>query len=710
MSDLTLLYDIPGGVPRVFKEGQETTERSDKYRTAALMVERGCFPSAADRTVLVRPGALAPVPDFLNIASQGDESVADIHNKNAQIPGAANNQLTATQLISFTEEGPTRYEVLLGGPTIPVDIRPPNMFIEEFPELDKTKVKLTGHIHPHHLRFLGNAVATKWRLFEFSPITFNQKVDLRNFKNLYFRFRLQTISPVFPPFTVLAMEAIKLPDNTTWELLTIKEKQSLRATSCTTTKVWHSAQITWHKVFSPASSEPKLTGPSFPRPLIHRSGGHYGSFSDMDACRFAIDMIMKSMQGDSKPKNNHDYNTRMLKYDCKHYCCDLAVFPSPPLKEPSHKKKENRGKKTVGPVAQQKRPAGVSKENDQKKQKQGKNEQSPPQSKNVTVQTLNPQMDTKGKYNDNEAVPSSTIDNIMSQLGDKPDRKIAEALAKVSRSSLAGNTKKVYRSMAKEILHMFPDRPDMFTKPRKEDLFNIIGRFLIMDQVPKALRVIAGYGGMVRAMGGPLSITKHPDISILVTALKNQNHNPAQKVAKRKRKAFCLASLSLAVIGIENTKRWSAYQKSLCKTTLLLCFFGRLRGGECLSQKFMKGDVRTSLLRSDVKVSETEALLWLRCAKYTEENGAIVQIPNVEELPDNVNPIKALNEFIEMRDKISTDGALPFFLSGTKSKNNKQLVTFYTSRKFSKDIRRAIRGLGPAVAHKMDDLIVHSLR
>ena len=192
----------------------------------------------------------------------------------------------------------------------------------------------------------------------------------------------------------------------------------------------------------------------------------------------------------------------------------------------------------------------------------------------------------------------------------------------------------------------------------------------------------------------------------LLKGVTNISHNPMAFVASSHRKAYCLSSLRIMGHAI-NATGWSALKKQVVYTTMLLAFWGRLRLSEILCSSAIKfkplnAFLENDLLFIDVDGKGTKGLqLWIRHANVPDPNGALVEIPPTQDLPD-LCPVKAVKKYLKMRKKLTSNGESPLLLDDTGF--------IFTKRKFRECIQQAIEKLDPAHKDAFKDLKGHSLR
>ena len=128
-------------------------------------------------------------------------------------------------------------------------------------------------------------------------------------------------------------------------------------------------------------------------------------------------------------------------------------------------------------------------------------------------------------------------------------------------------------------------------------------------------------------------VTSPPPLPALATQLikgSSNSQKDAKKAANAKtRRAITIDILTLLENSIARNETWSAYEKSLRFTVMLLAWWGTLRLGELLGSKISEYHVSTSLLASDVKFHDQKSSIsiWLRNPKMAREAaGDVVEI------------------------------------------------------------------------------------
>ena len=297
----------------------------------------------------------------------------------------------------------------------------------------------------------------------------------------------------------------------------------------------------------------------------------------------------------------------------------------------------------------------------------------------------------------------------------------AAILTRLTAASTAKTTTRVQRSVQKVVLKLFPERPDIFVNTQTGDQMRILVKLIQAGYKPTTVKAyVRAYDNLVIINGG-VPPPRLPQQAKIMTGLNNIGHNPAQKISSSTaRQAYSLESLNLvAKLGVhlmKKTNKWSDHRAALYRATITTLFFGRLRSNEALNGNNHEFDVRSSLLGGDVilEPEKHRALILLRSAKYQEEQGALVIIPSTGKANC---PIKALMKYAQLRDEITTNKNVPFFLTETRWEHGQSRADdeagIYTSHRFRKDTEEVVRVLikqYPKLKDVMDHLVTHSLR
>ena len=136
-----------------------------------------------------------------------------------------------------------------------------------------------------------------------------------------------------------------------------------------------------------------------------------------------------------------------------------------------------------------------------------------------------------------------------------------------------------------------------------------------------------------------------------------------------------------------------------------------MRISEVLVKKETEADMLQNLLEIDVEVTDSNATIWLRNAKFQSKMGAMIVIPKLDSYP-SLCPVRALKAYLKRRQTVTKDHHLPLFISDAPPylAENKHMHKFYTSPRFQKDINQAINALGDRAKSMKEELVLHSLR
>ena len=113
----------------------------------------------------------------------------------------------------------------------------------------------------------------------------------------------------------------------------------------------------------------------------------------------------------------------------------------------------------------------------------------------------------------------------------------------------------------------------------------------------------------------------------LLVGMKNQTSNPIETASKKTRRAITARMLKIIGHGIAVTKEWSSYEKSLRWAVVLVAWWGSFRIGELLTKSKANFHPGSTLLASDVKLSEESIAFWIRSPKIKRQStGDVVEV------------------------------------------------------------------------------------
>ena len=190
---------------------------------------------------------------------------------------------------------------------------------------------------------------------------------------------------------------------------------------------------------------------------------------------------------------------------------------------------------------------------------------------------------------------------------------------------------------------------------------------------------------------------RSPVVKQVLKGIHNLRRDPRVKAMKKTRRAMTTSHLKLLGHALA-TSKLSEYTRSAIWAVALLAFWGALRIGEVLCPLAGAFDEQSSLLVSDVRISQKVTKLWIRSPKKCTPSGDIIEVFPV---PDSsLDPIKAVLNFYEMRKHIHGDEAgVPFFIEEDGK--------CFTKKKFNKLLRTL---LDPFILGDRDKLCGHSFR
>ena len=142
---------------------------------------------------------------------------------------------------------------------------------------------------------------------------------------------------------------------------------------------------------------------------------------------------------------------------------------------------------------------------------------------------------------------------------------------------------------------------------------------------------IRGYLAGIRFYLLSLGVTSPPKLPLLAEQLligmKNQTSDPIDTASKKTRRAITAKMLRIHGHGIAVTAEWSSYEKSLRWAVVLIAWWGSFRIGELLSKSKTSFHPGSTLLASDVKITEESVAFWIRSPKIQKEStGDVVEV------------------------------------------------------------------------------------
>ena len=184
-----------------------------------------------------------------------------------------------------------------------------------------------------------------------------------------------------------------------------------------------------------------------------------------------------------------------------------------------------------------------------------------------------------------------------------------------------------------------------------------------------------------------------PVVKQVLKGIHNLRRDPLALAEKKTRRAMTVFHLRLLGHALA-TSKMSEYSKSAIWAVSLAAFWGSLRIGEVLGPLIRAFDPKSTLLLSDVGVSDKGLKFWIRSPKKCTPSGDVIELFHV---PDaSLDPVKAISHYKELRGKIhGNEGSKPFFLEEdgrilTKQRFNKCLHDLLD--RFLKDERDKLTG------------------
>ena len=188
-----------------------------------------------------------------------------------------------------------------------------------------------------------------------------------------------------------------------------------------------------------------------------------------------------------------------------------------------------------------------------------------------------------------------------------------------------------------------------------------------------------------------------PVVKQVLKGIHNLKRDPQATVEKTTRRAMTIHHLKLLGHAIV-TSDLSPFMKSVVWAVSLSAFWGSMRIGEILCPLVYSFDPKSSLLVSDVGITDRRVQFWIRSPKKCTPTGDIIDVFQVPS--GTLDPVKAVKHYWEMRCSAhGNDGSLPFFLE--------ESGRILTKQKFNGLLHSLLDGL---VKDKRDKLTCHSFR
>ena len=155
---------------------------------------------------------------------------------------------------------------------------------------------------------------------------------------------------------------------------------------------------------------------------------------------------------------------------------------------------------------------------------------------------------------------------------------------------------------------------------------------------------------------------RSPVVKQVLKGIHNLRRDPLAQAPKKPRWAMTVFHLRLLGHALA-TSNMLVYLKSALWAVSLSAFWGPLRIGEVLGPLVTSFDSKSSLLLSNVGISEKGQKLWIRSPKKCTPSGDVIELFHV---PDSgLDPVKAIDHFLEIRRKThGCDGGRPVFFGG----------------------------------------------
>ena len=222
---------------------------------------------------------------------------------------------------------------------------------------------------------------------------------------------------------------------------------------------------------------------------------------------------------------------------------------------------------------------------------------------------------------------------------------------------------------------------------------------------------MANRGVLDSTIGGYLSAIRYAMLNVgyecenlrtevvkqVLRGIRNLKRDPQLAAKKKTRRAMTIPHLKLLGHAIKES-RLSTYMKSAVWAGSMLAFWGTARIGELMGPYGGSFDPKSSLLLSDISISNQAIRMWIRSPKCCTPMGDIIEVFPVPSL--SLDPMSAVVFYLEQRKKKhGEDPSLPFFLD----ENGKCL----TKQRFNKLLHSLI---DPFLTDDRDALTGHSFR
>ena len=641
--------------------------------------------------------------------------------------------------------------VIIAGQPFNIQVPPPQCINTLMSNLGATKDQLPRHlkakIEMHNIKFLLGRVYTLWEDLESIGFNFHPAAGPQTvLSKIRARFRLWVPNSPTHQYVKLILEAVILPPEMTWNE---QIRDLLETPDAPTFVLWtYSQPIPWLHTYPTASG---YFAAKNPVPAVHETKPHVTTpLSEYNQRRVSYEVIREAAR-----KNNHaqlpvhyEWLRHPTRIPIHEHPPVLFLPPIPPRQPDPPPSSETTGSTDSdddpaveiisdilipladipGPStsAPPQQPAAVPDDHPLKALEFKR----PPAPSNISPKPKRPRkpaprprgliVTANGKYDKGPPINYPHLTQSLQNSLPDATKSQAEILARLTMASTTNNTYRAQSSIQRTILKLFPDRPTLFADTKPGDQLVILSRLIEAGyKYNTAATYIKAYDSIVALHGGQIH-PRLPQHRRILTGLHNMDHNPTAAIADKKRKAYSMEALQLvAQLGVhlmKKAKKWTDYQVTLYRATILTLFYGRLRSNEALGKTNYSYDLYTSLLSGDVLLDEKPdtALLLLRSAKYQELQGALVAIPALN--IDNC-PVKALKKYAKYRARLTDNNQLPFFLTETRWAHGDSKPTLqagvYTAAKFARDTKAVVAELvkhRPRLKQCMSFLVTHSLR
>lgn len=739
----TVITFPPAPYPGIHRFGYGTLDRQEVYVTNPLLSECGLYPVSLQPQHTIK--VWAP-PGLRVMQERHDQDITwTSHDHYKRFLRDVNGNLRVAGIFVNVERSrPVDYRVIISGQEHRITIRTPKAISDLMVHMGFQTVPehMNGIIWPKDVRFLASRNYTDWMSLEQLGLN-GVKTIIPNPVQERIRVRLKIKSLNNRNFRAhLTAEYVILPEDLVNTGLTDTIRTMLDSSGVPTLELWRGGtNYPWYEHFPVL---PGVFNNQFPVPAIcERYMETDLRPSEWTLRRLVYDVFLRSRAGstitnmmesinwfrDSQRTYTHDLGPVLIIPQVPDHPANYN-YPTRLVRGDEDGPYDRRGFKTIPghPAYQQQVPlfdqAKPETAGGQPNTSAGNNTDSPENHEDKGKSNRYLTITALGKYQSKRDC-SGLINKFQTVVPDITGSE-ASTLANLAQACVAERTARTHSSIKNCIQKLFPSRKDIFLHNQPGDELRIIAKMKQANYSNRTvLSYIRNYERIVINSGGTVH-PRLPEVKQVMKGLQNLNHNPAEDISTPARKAYSVQSLQL--VGekgahlMKKNKSWDKFRTSLFRAVIYTLFFGRLRTAEALGSNNARVDLMTNLLAEDViivkdeKTGElTSATLHLRNAKYKEKLGALVVIPA---LKTSYCPVKALNSYINIRQKLTGTKHLPLFLVNnlwgkSSSKPVRDSPGVYTQQRFRKDVQAAIKELvkdHPELSEVTAHLKSHSLR